>query len=274
MSGRTQLAIGVIAACGAIALWILPMLPRIEPFAIFPWVALFGYVAVVIIAITATLRRSAQWIAPCLGLLISIATAMFYLPLWFIRRPGIDRLRGEIERPVRTLQAIVTVAIVTLVLGVLLVAITRLRHAPGIARRTALVTVMIVNAGLLHLFWFVVITPFDDGWLPFDRDRPDLLIRVRPCRGAVVWAFTGRHYDDIGTIDDVWLRFADPRNGYAPTFAVSAVGRWRLEYFWLNSSDLEWMRVRKDDPALTDCDSRSRPERVTPAAWHKLGFEP
>ena len=265
--------IGVIAACGAIVLWIVPMLSRIEPFAVFPWVALFGYVAVVILAITSTIRRNAQWVAPWLALVISIATAMFYLPLWFFRRNGLDRLRGEIEEPVRSLQAIVAVAMVTLVLGVLFVAITRLRQTPGITRRTALVTVVIVNAGFLHLFLFVVITPFDVGWQPFERDRPDLLIPVRPCRGAVVWAFTGRNYHDIGTIDDVWLRFADPRNGRAPTFAVSVHGRWRREYFWLNSSDLHWMRVRKDDPALTDCDSRSRPERVAPAAWHKLGFE-
>jgi hypothetical protein len=273
MSRRTQLAVGVITAAGALGLWIFPMLSRIGPFAIFPWVALFGYVAVVIIAIVAMIRRNAQWIAACLALVISIATATFYLPLWFFRRPAIDRLHGEIEEPVRTLQAIVAVVMVTVVLGVLFVVITRLRQTPGITRRTALVTVAIVNAGLLHLFWFVVITPFDEGWRPFERDRPDLLIPVRPCRGAVVWAFTGRNYHDIGTIDDVWLRFADPRNGRAPTFAVSVNGRWQREYYWLNSTDLLWMRVRKDDPALIDCDSRSRPERVAPADWHKLGFE-
>jgi hypothetical protein len=130
---------------------------------------------------------------------------------------------------------------------------------------------MIVNAGLLHLFWAPLIEPF--GWRPMNRDRQDLLVPVRPCRGASVWAYSRREFLQIGTIDDIWLHFADPRNGKAPTFAVSVAGDWRAGYHWLNSSDLHPLRVRKDDPAVVQCDARPREERVAPAAWHELGFE-
>jgi hypothetical protein len=125
---------------------------------------------------------------------------------------------------------------------------------------------------LLHLFWLVLIVPIGDDWHPSDWDRPDLLIPARACRGAVLWVYGGRNYTDIGTIDDLWMQFADPRNNDVPAFAVSVTGRWRANYYWLTSSDLLWMRVRRDDPAIVHCDARARRERVAPAPWHELGF--
>jgi hypothetical protein len=57
------------------------------------------------------------------------------------------------------------------------------------------------------------------------------------------------------------------------TRAISVSGHWLGNYSWLDANDLRALRVRVDDPAVIDCDSRVRPERVAPAAWHKLGVE-
>ena len=161
---------------------------------------------------------------------------------------------------------LVAIVIITLALSVLFIVITRGRSA-------ALVMAVFLNVGLLHLFWFVLITPLANDWRPLEWNRPELLMPVKVCGGASLWAYAGRNYADIGVVDDIWLRFADPRNGNAPTFAVSVRGRWREKYYWLNSSDLHSMRVRKDDPAVIDCDSRTRKEPVAPEPWHELGFE-
>jgi hypothetical protein len=78
----------------------------------------------------------------------------------------------------------------------------------------------------------------------------------------------------IGTrIDDIWLRFADPRRHGAEVLAYSASGTWREEYVWLTGADTEPLRVRIDDPAVMHCDDRPRPELVHPESWHHFGFE-
>jgi hypothetical protein len=180
-------------------------------------------------------------------------------------------LLGEVEEPVQRFRVLVTMAMLTLALVVLFVVVTRLRRMPEVVRLAALVTALIVNAGLLHLIWVPTILPFGNGWLPDDWHRPDLLVTVRPCRGALLWASSGK--GQFGAVDDIWLRFADPRKGGAPIRAISVSGNWRGEYSWLAANDLRALRVRVDDPAVIDCDSRVRPERVEPAAWHKLGVE-
>ena len=78
---------------------------------------------------------------------------------------------------------------------------------------------------------------------------------------------------EIARIDDVWLHFADPRKGGAQVWAVSAAGLWREHYLWLDRTEADELRVRRDDPAVVRCDSRVRTETVAPAAWHWLGMD-
>jgi hypothetical protein len=139
-------------------------------------------------------------------------------------------------------------------------------------RGNALVAAWIINAGLSLLVWVPAVLPFVNGWIPAEWNRPDLLVPVRPCRGALLWA-SDDGGSTFGTVDDIWSHFADPRQGGASTRALSVSGRWRGDYSWLGANDLQSLRVRIDDPAVIDCDSRVRPERVEPAPWHKLGVE-
>jgi hypothetical protein len=37
-----------------------------------------------------------------------------------------------------------------------------------------------------------------------------LLVPVRPCRGALLWSSDGKALE-FGAVDDIWVRFADPR---------------------------------------------------------------
>lgn len=256
--------------------WSLPPFPRMvrwEAFGIYPWL---WWAAILIAAVLFTVgmvRRSVRSLVPYLAAFICIATAAVHLPFWYIRAPRIDRIEGKVWEPVRAVQGFLSIAMLVLALSVLLIAITRLRHTPEIVRRSALITTVIVNAGLLHLIWIGIFTPYGVIWLPSERDRPELFIAVRPCRDATIFGLRKERYDEIGTIDDIWLNFADPRNGGAPTFAVSVSGEWTPDYHWLNSSDLYSLRVRRDDPSVVHCDSRPREERVRPAAWHQLGFD-
>lgn len=288
MSRQAERVIGAIAMGGALlfavvvfvwrvvfddAPWTIPRLPRMnqfEAFEIYSWILPSCSVAVAAILVVAAIRRRGRSIAPALAVVISMATAVVYLPFWFLRARRVDRLLGEVEEPVQRFRVLVAMAMLTLALVVLFVVVTRLRRMPEVVRHAALVTALIVNAGLLHLIWVPTILPFVNGWLPAVWHRPDLLVPVRPCRGALLWA-SGDRTLEFGVVDDIWLRFADPRKGGAPTWAISVRGHLSSEYLWLDANDLRALRVRIDDPALIDCDSRVRPERVAPAAWHKLG---
>jgi hypothetical protein len=290
MLRRIEHVIGAIAVGGALlfsvalfvwrvvfddAPWTFPRLPRMDQFGafeIYSWILPSCSVAVVAILVVAAIRRRGRWIAPALAVVISMATAVFYLPFWFLHARRVDRLLGEIEEPVQRFRVLVTMVMLTLALVVLFVVLTRLRRMPEVVRHAALVTALMVNAGLLPLIWVPTILPFVNGWLPDDWHRPDLLVPVRPCRGALLWA-SGDRTLRFGAVDDIWLRFADPRKGGALTRAISVSGEWRSDYSWLDANDLRALRVRVDDPAVIDCDSRVRPERVAPASWHELGVE-
>lgn len=290
MSRRAERVIGAITVGGALlfaaavfvwrvvfddAPWSFPRLPRMnqfEAFGIYSWIQPSCFVAVAAILVVAAIRRRGRWIAPLLAVVISMATALLYLPFWFLRAPRVDRLLGEVWEPVHRLQVLVATAMFTLALAVLFVVVTRLRQTPVVARHTALVTALIANVGLLHLIWVLAVFPFANGWMPAEWNRPDLLVAVRPCRGAMLWGADEKGAP-FGVVDDLWIRFADPRKGDAPTRAVSVSVQWTGDYSWLDADDLRALRVRVDDPAVIDCDSRVRPERVAPAAWHKLGVE-
>ncbi|MFL6246378.1 MAG: hypothetical protein ACJ74H_10165 [Thermoanaerobaculia bacterium] len=256
MSRRTELMIGGAAISGALlfagavlvwriafddAPWSFPAFPRMEgweAFGIYSWVPWFCLVAA---AMAMRFRRDPQRCAAYLAGIVSFATAVIYLPYWFVRKPAVDRLRGAIEEPIPAFRRAVVTAMLTLLLTVVYIAVSRLRRAPLLATYAALATAVVVNAGLLHLFAVPLIEPFE--WRPIKADH---------------WS-SG-------------LMPVCPRNGNTATFAVSVNGSWRRRYHWLNSSDLHPLRVHKDDPAVVDCDSQPRRERVAPAQWHELGF--
>jgi hypothetical protein len=255
--------------------WTFPRLPRMDHFGsfeLYSWIGPFCVIAAAEILVVAAMQRRGRSIAPSLAVVISMATAELYLPFWFLRARRVDRLLGEVEEPVQRLRVLVAMAMLTFALLVLFVFVTRLRRTPEIARHVALVTALIVNAGLLHLIWVLAVFPIVNGWLPAEWHRPDLLVAVRPCRGALLWA-PGNKSPEFGVVDDIWIRFADPRKGGALTRAISVDGHWSSGYSWLDANDVRELRVRVDDPAVIDCDSRGRPERVEPAPWHKLGVE-
>jgi hypothetical protein len=287
MSRRTELVIGAVTVGGAVlfaafvlvwrvayddAWWSLPSFPRMtrwEAFDIYLWLKPFACVAAMAILVVARVRRDARLVAPSLAVTVSFATGVIYLPLWFLRTERTDRLLGVVEEA-GEIQVLVVMAMLVLLLSIAFIAVTRARRTPQVTRQASLVVAMAVNAGLLLLFWVPMIMPFD--WSPMDRRGPGLFTPVRVCRGATVWMPGPYDFTPIGTIDDIWLQFADPRKGNAPTYAVSVSGSWRKRaYYWLNSSDLQPLRVHSSDPALVDCDTTPRSVRVAPAKWHELG---
>src|SRR5437870_4838870 len=112
MTRRTERVIGAMAVGGALlfagaafvwrvvfddAWWSLPRLPRMhgwEAFGIYGWVGPCSAICLTGILIVAAIRRRGGGMAPSLAVLVSIATAVAYLPLWFVREPRVDRLRG------------------------------------------------------------------------------------------------------------------------------------------------------------------------------------
>jgi hypothetical protein len=128
---------------------------------------------------------------------------------------------------------------------------------------------------LLHLWWIQGIFPMTNRWVLPVGNQDELLVAVRPCRGAMLWepGDSRRYAREVGLLDGVWLRFADRRNGGREVWAVSVSSTWRPEYLWLTRAEIDRLRVRQDDPAVMRCDERPRRERVAPASWHVLGFE-
>jgi hypothetical protein len=233
-----------------IYLWIIPVC-----------VTVFGVVVVV-----AAIRRRLRSIGAAMPMVLGSAVIMLYVPLWFFPAWRVDRMRGLVQEPVAALRFLVIVVAATVALSCLFCVTVR----AGTARRVSLVIAAVLYGTLLSVFWMFVITPLTPPWWPADFDRPDLLVPVRPCRGAMLWR---KRREEFVSIDDVWLRFADPRDGGRPEWALSAAGRTFRSYYWLDAQDLHVLRVRVDDPAVIDCDSRARPEPVTAAPWHSLGVD-
>ena len=230
MSRQTERVIAAIAVGSALlfaaavfvwrvvfddAPWSFPRLPRMDQFGafeIYSWVPPTGFVAIAAMLVVAAIRRRGRWVAPVLAAVISMATSVLYLPFWFLSTWRVDRLLGVVQEPVYRLRVLVATVVVTLALAVLFVVVTRLRRTPEVARHTALVTALIANVGLLFLVWVPMLFPFVNGWLPVDWNRPDLLVAVRPCRGAMLWGSSEKG-PSFGVVDDIWTRFADPRKG-------------------------------------------------------------
>lgn len=193
-----------------------------------------------------------------LAALVAIIAASLYAPYFFVTFTRLDRVRGEYEQHMTRGRAVAVAVVLTLVLALLYAAMTK-RYAP-----------LVILCALLPPLWFLpLVQPATEGWYPIDWDRPDLLIAYRPCRGAVL-VRPGASYAVVMHIDDIWDRFDDPRGGV--TRAISGPGRSTYGYFWLTEEEAKTLAMRKDDPNVIDCDSRARPERVRPAAWHRLGL--
>jgi hypothetical protein len=255
-----------------------------EAFAVYSWaegallVALAGVCAVALVLALRGRRgaalRSVSATLICLGL---SGTAVVYLPFWALTIPRIDRVRGEQQEHVPLLRLLVAIILIALVAHLVLIAVSRTRHTPELTRRIALVSGAATCAMVLHLFWIVMIIPFAQDWWPPDWRRLDRLAPMRPCRGAMVWEIMHNRWGEpsvygVGRIDDLWLRFADPRSG-RPVRALSLTGSFRKEYLWLTLPEAKAFRVRVDDPALASCDGTWRRDPVAPAPWHKIGWQ-
>jgi hypothetical protein len=269
---------------GSGAMWweSLPEWPRAErwgAFGLYASLMPLTIAAMVAMALAAIVRWAlgapvnvpgAEIILPVLTCLL---VAGLYVPFAFISQPRMDRVQRLVFEPVLPMRILGMTATATMLLAAVLIVTTRQgrkrSHAPlAMAAVLALV--------LAHLVWIILVFPIEDGWEPADRYRRDLLVPARPCRGALLWIV--ERYGDyeqpraVARIDQVWSRFADPRDRGAQAWAVSAIGEWRQTYVWLVRPDMERLRVRRDDPAVVRCDARPRVEVVAPAAWHDLGI--
>lgn len=224
-----------------------------------------GGVAGVLLALG---RRAAVW--PLFrGLLpgaILAGTAILYAPFAAMTDHYTDRIRGTIAVPVPGLRFLVAmVALVVLAHGLFL-AVAGVRHTS--ARVSAVVTCSV----LLWIFWIMAILPITTEWFPPDWERrEDRLEPLRACRGALVWERFPRYSWPVAQIDDLWLRFDDPRAA-SPVRAISLRGRFEEGYFWVTLPETRGLLVRSDDPALRDCDGVWRRDSVAPAPWHKIGW--
>ena len=239
-------------------------------FSLYSWIV---PVSIVIAALVAAVTRRPR-LATVLAVVVCVQTAMIYWPLAAFRVSRIDRVRRYVEEPVPQLQHLFAAIVVTLVLTAAYVAVVRLRHTRQATRHNALLLAVVLNALLLNLVWILAVFPPTRGWWPADWHRPELLGPFRPCRGAVLWWVDGDRAIPYVRIDDIWLRFEDPRRPEHAVRAVSGAGEWFREYYWLRDDEAAELRMRADDPSVIRCDSAARPERVAPASWHHLGWRP
>lgn len=285
-------AIGAAAALAAFVLvwrvfyddapWSLTLPPPIDfssrwsGFTIYAWaeLALLSLVIVagVSAAVLAMLGKRATAANVILGALVFAALAgacAIYSPLSVFTTFRTDRLRGRVEEPVHGFRAFVVTIVVVAVAHILLILATTGRHTPAFTRALALSAAAVSCAITLHFFWLIAIFPATNTWFPGDWDRADLLIPVRPCRGAALWS-TDLHL--IGFVDDLWLSFRDPRAGGRRVRAISFSGDFRGGYFWMTLAEAAELRVRADDPKVIRCEARWRRDEVAPAGWHTLGW--
>jgi len=263
----------------------LPPTPEMSGFGTFKlydWIDSVGMVVVgamglgVVVRLITKRRGATTWIGVVLPVLICLQTAAVYAPYWAmtVRRAG--RLTRVVEEPAVVARALACSVVVTMILAAALLCVTRLRRTPPLVRQSALAVTVTLAAILLNLSWLQWILPITNDWSPVDWRHPELMAPFRPCRGALLWKArefgdTARSYP-IGRIDDLWLHFADPVTPGRTVWAVSAFGEWEEGYLWLRAADVAQLRVRRDDPAVIDCDSRSRSERVAPESWHRVGI--
>jgi len=243
-----------------------------EAFGLYAW-AVWGLCAGLIVAgaaaavLLALGRRAALkpllWNV-LLGAILA-GTAILFVPFAAATDRYTDRIQGTIAVPVPGLRFLVAmIALVVLAHGIFL-AVAGVRHA------SARVSAVVTCAVLLGFFWIMVFFPITNEWQPSDWERTDRLQPLRACRGALLWERFPRHPWPVAVIDDLWLRFDDPRAA-SPVRAISLRGRFPDGYFWVTLPETRGLFVRSDDPAVRDCDGTWRRDPVAPAAWHKIGW--
>lgn len=251
----------------------------VDAFRIYLWLApaaAFAVVAILLAFVARWLTRwrgATAWIPIALPILICALTAALHLPFLGALGHRVDRIAGHVREPVPSLRALAVSVAVTLALAAVFLAVTSGRRSPALARRSALAVAVVLCGVHAHVLWILLAFPVARAWTPAEWHRPDLLVPFRPCRGALLWAADGGFTRPLVRVDDVWLRFADPRLGGERVWAVSGDGQFNEGYFWLGHAEAVRLRVRRDDPAIVRCDSSARPEHVAPAAWHHLGYE-
>jgi hypothetical protein len=219
-------------------------------------------------------RKAVRPSAAALLVCASAGTVMLYLPFAFVWTVRVDRLRGQIRQPVFVARTLAVAIALTIGLALIFLAVTQLPRTRAITRNVARVTLAALPALLVPLIFLLFVVPFANLWGPADWRRPDLMVPFRPCRDAVLWSPKPGGFHDLGRVDDLWTRFRDPKSGQVGP-AVSCELTWRAGYTWVTPSDTTAnVFVRKDDPAVVNCDRRMRTDIVEPARWHERGFRP
>ena len=250
-----------------------------EAFDLMLWLVPIGDLAIVAMLVALALRwvtrrrGATSWIPVFLPILVCLLTAAIFVPFCGTVAWRIDRVLGRVDEPVFEMRSLATSVAVTLTLAATFIAVTRQRRTPSIAKQAALVTAAILCGVFLSLYWLFLVVPPMSDWMPNDWDRPNLITPFRPCRGALLWITSNGSTRPFGRIDDVWLRFADPRVPGELVYAISVRGEWRDDYIWLNRSEAEQLYLRRDDPLVAQCEWRARARTVAPAQWHTIGLE-
>ena len=271
----------VIAAfIAAVIVVRFPPIPRmvgIEAFGLISWVEPIGNLAMLLVVVVCGLRLvmrrdATSWLAVFLPLLLSILTALLYLPFLGAVDHRLDRIAGPVFEPIPEGRALAVSVAVTLILANAFVVTARGRTVDPAAGHVARTVVLTLCTILPSIHIFFLIMPMLGGWWPAERQRRDLLVAFRPCRGALLW-HDAEYPRAMVRIDDIWTRFADPRRNGERVWAISGSGEFYEGYFWLDREEVGGLKVREDDPAVLRCDSRARTENVDPAPWHKMGLE-
>jgi hypothetical protein len=266
------------------AWWSLPLPPVGDDwnaFSLYAWAEVILLIAFAVVALFAVVlfavrrrRSGAALLTFALPIMLAAGCAAIYWPFFGIGVRRVDRIRHLVKEPAFAYRRLAVLLALSLALSLLYLFAASLRHAPQLAGRVAAVALIVLAGVYLHIVWIPTILPATNDWQPVDWQRPDLLVRFRPCRGALLWlSRSDGKIIPMARIDDLWLRFADPRSGGTEQRAISAPLEMREGYAWLTIAEAEALSVRGDDPAVRPCDSRWRTERVLAAPWHTLGVK-
>jgi hypothetical protein len=246
----------------------LPPVPRMrgfEAFGLYAWIEpLGGFVALlmvlaILVRWVTGWRGPTAWIGVGLPVLVCVTTAMMYAPFRYLNEQYLDRVGGRVEAPIAAAMAMADTAVSACVLAAAFICVTRMRRTHGVVRYAALTVAATLTAVMLSVGWILTVLPAQSGWTPYEW-RSDLLVRFRPCRGALLWQASAGEPSayPFARIDDLWLHFDDPRTPGARVWAISAKGEWQEGYLWLTRAEAETLLVRRDDPMVVRCDSRVR----------------
>jgi len=158
----------ILAIGGFIAAAILLPLPRVSSFEGFEAFQLLGWLdpisrlgALTAIVVTAVRwlarRKSMDWLAVFLPLLVLLLTAIHYLP--FLALPDPEAGPRWFFRMVRSMRTMAWNIVVTFVLSAVFVAVKRGGHAPRIARWSALAVAAILCSILLCIYVLFILIP-------------------------------------------------------------------------------------------------------------------